>query len=692
MNPDFVCSTATRVCASLALTALFALPYASAAKDPAAFAAMDLFELEWVTEPRISRDGSHIVYRRMGFDKLRDRRRGQLWLVDTRSGEQQRLTSSPRDEQAARWSPDGSRIAYLSSAGEDAGTEIYVHWLAGGQSARITRVAGKPTHLRWSPDGRHIAFAMQVDAKPPVVAEALKKPEGAEWAKPARITDRLYHERDGSGYLKPGFSHVFVVPAEGGTARQITTGDYHHRQPAWSADGRQIYVSGNRDDDWEYDYRNSEIYAVDVASAAVTTITDTPGPDAHPAPSPDGQHLAWLGFADKRQAYQITRLRLAGADGSGLRELPEALDRSIDAAHWAADSSGLYLQYDDRGRTKIGFLSLDGEWQEIADNLGGTTIGRPYGGGSFSVSADGAVAYTFTRPSHPAELALLSDGELRLLTALNSDLLPFRDLAEVEEIWWNSSFDDRAIQGWIAKPPGFDANRRYPLLVENHGGPISNYGERFSPEIQLYAAAGYLVFYPNPRGSTGYGETFGNLLYHNYPGQDYDDIMSGVDAVIDRGHVDPEQLYVTGGSAGGIMSAWMIGKTKRFRSAAVIKPVMNWYSKTLNADNWFRYYHSRIPGTPWTNPDDYLRFSPISLVGNVTTPTLVMVGLEDLRTPPSQAKQLYHALKYRRVPTVLVELPGASHNIARRPSQLLQKVRHILAWFEKYRPEPAEGS
>ena len=202
--------------------------------------------------------------------------------------------------------------------------------------------------------------------------------------------------------------------------------------------------------------------------------------------------------------------------------------------------------------------------------------------------------------------------------------------------------------------------------------------------MQLYAAAGYVVFFPNARGSTGYGEAFANLLYHNYPGEDYNDVMDGVDAVLERGYIDPERLYVTGGSAGGLMTAWIIGKTRRFRAAAVVKPVMNWHSKTLNADNWFRYYHTRYPGTPWTHAQEYLKFSPISLVGNVETPTLVMVGLDDLRTPPSQAKQLYHALKYRQVPTLLVELPGAAHFIAKKPSQLIDKVSHILAWFETY--------
>ena len=675
---------------TLSLALAVALPAGATAQAAgnAPFSPMDVFALEWAAEPQVSPDGARVVYRRMGFDVMADKRRGNLWLAQADGSGQQKLTGFDGDEAGAQWSPDGGRIAYVRSAGDADGAEIYVHWLATGRNARITQLPAGPRHLRWSPDGRHLAFAMQVDAEPPVVSEQkLDKPEGAEWAEPARITDRLYHERDGQGYLEPGFSHVFVVPADGGTARQVTSGDFHHRSPVWSADGSALYVTGNRSEDWEYDYRNSEVYAVDLASGDTTAITDTPGPDTAPAPSPDGKYLAWLGFEDREEAYQVTRLRVAGPDGSDIVELLPALDRSVSAIAWAADSSGLYLQYDDRGRTKIGFTTLAGDFTPVADNLGGATIGRPYGGGSFSVSRTGVVAYNLTRPEHPGELAVVRGDNLTLLTDLNGDLLPHRALGEVEAFWWQSSHDERDIQGWIVKPPHFDPDKQYPLLVENHGGPISNYGERFSPELQLYAAAGYVVFYPNPRGSTGYGEEFANLLYHNYPGEDYDDIMSGVDAVIARGYIDPDELYVTGGSAGGIMSAWMIGKSDRFKSAAVIKPVMNWYSKTLNADNWFWYYHTRYPGTPWTNPDDYLKFSPISLVGNVNTPTLVMVGLDDLRTPPSQAKQLYHALKYRKVPTVLVELPGASHNIAKRPSQLVQKVGHILAWFEREHAE-----
>lgn len=648
------------------------------------FSYLDIFDIEWAEDPQISPDGRFVVYRRMGFDIMADGRRGNLWLVDTTSGVQRKLSTFEGDESEPRWSPDSARIAYVRKTSDSEGSEIYLHWLDGAREARLTRLPAAPSALRWRPDGQALAFAMTVDSEGPSLATRPTAPEGAEWAETPRFTDRLYHERDGSGYIKPGFSHVFVVPADGGTARQVSRGNYHHREPAWGADGKTLYVTGNRSDDWEHDYRNSELYAFDLGTGDVRDITHTSGPDESPAISPDGRHLAWLGFADKHQAWQVRRLRIARPDGSDVRELLGNLDRSVSAIQWSADSQGLYFQYDHHGRTRIGYVSLTDQMRDVADDVGGTSIGRPYSSGSFSVSNDRRLVYTHTRPEFPADLALVTGKTVRRLTSLNSDLLDHRALGATREIWWKSSVDGLDIQGWIVTPPDFDPKRKYPLLVENHGGPILNYGERFSPEMQLYAAAGYVVFYPNARGSTSYGEAFANTLYHNYPGEDYNDVMDGVDAVIAEGFVDPQQLYVTGGSAGGIMTAWIIGKSDRFRAAAVIKPVMNWYSKTLNADNWFRYYHDRYPGTPWTNPDDYLRFSPISLVGNVNTPTLVMVGLEDLRTPPSQAKQLYHALRYRKVDTLLVELPGASHFIARRPSQLIDKIANILAWFERY--------
>ena len=679
-------------CLLISLVTSLLLVSTAQAKTP--FSPLDVFELEWADDPQISPDGRRVVYRRMGMDISADNRRGNLWLITSAGDDHRKLTSYAGNESSARWSPDGNRIAYVRENTETGDSDIHVYWLRSGEHARITRVSGTPDELRWAPDGGRIAFSLVVKSEEPKLVDMPKAPEGSTWAEPARVTDRLYHERDGSGYIEPGFTQVFIVPATGGSARQVSSGDFHHTQPAWSPDGEQLYVSSNREDDWEHDYRTSHVYTIDVDSGDIRQVTDDTGPATQPTVSPNGRHLAWLGFTDRRRAYQNTELRVMPLarpvserdDTSSVedRRLVATRDLSIDAAAWAPDSQGLYIQYEERGRTRLGHIGLDGDFREVVRDIGGTSIGRPYPGGSFSVSSSNRLAFNITRPEHPADVAVFDGTHQTRLTHLNRALLGHRDLGQTQSITWESSADGLEIQGWIVTPPDFDPGKKYPLLVENHGGPILNYGERFSPEVQLFAAAGYVVFYPNPRGSTGYGEAFSDLLYHNYPGEDYDDVMSGIDAVIGKGFIDEQRLYVTGGSAGGIMSAWMIGKSDRFRAAAVIKPVMNWYSKLLNADNWFRYFEVRYPGVPWTNQEDYMRFSPISLVGNVNTPTLVMVGLDDLRTPPSQAKQLYHALKWRKVDTLLVELPGASHFIARRPSHLVSKVLHILEWFERY--------
>jgi dipeptidyl aminopeptidase/acylaminoacyl peptidase len=479
---------------------------------------------------------------------------------------------------------------------------------------------------------------------------------------------------------------LFIIDAEGGSARQISQGDKNFGAPHWSKDGKTLFFGGNHNKNWEYEIRNSEIYSIDIASGNVKALTNRNGPDFGLAISPNGKQIAYLGYDDKIQTYQVNKIYLMNVDGSKKRSINTKLDRSKGNLKWGSDNKGIYFTYDNKGNTKIGYTTLSGKTTRVSENLGGTSIGRPYGGGSYSISTSGKIAYTYTTPNHPAEIAITSKGQKsHVISKLNDDILSYRTLGKTEEIWYDSSVDDNKIQGWIVYPPNFDSSNKYPLLVENHGGPISNYGDRFSPEIQLYAASGYVVFYPNPRGSTSYGEKFGNLLYHNYPGEDYNDVMDGVDAVIAKGFIDSDQLYVTGGSAGGIMTAWMIGKNNRFKAAAVVKPVMNWISKTLVADNYFYYANYRYPGQPWEQFETYWKFSPLSLVGNIETPTLVMVGTSDLRTPLSEAKQLYGALKIRKKETALVEIPGAYHGIARKPSQLITKVDHVLAWFEKYR-------
>ena len=648
------------------------------------FKPLDVFSLEWAVNPQISPDASQIIYRRSGFDIMNDTSKGNLWILNADGTSHRKLTSREVSESKATWSPDGNRIAFVSNTKE--GSEIYMYWVLTGQIAKLSQLEMSPGNITWSPDGKLIAFTMFKSENLPVVIKMPQKPKGANWAKPARITNRLKHEADGRGYLKPGFTHIYTIPSQGGTPEQITSGNYNHTGTlSFSPDSKSIYFSANRVEDWEYDFRNSEVYNVNIHTKIIKVLTSQKGPDFSPKVSPNGKKIAFLGFKDNVQTHQNRVLYLMNSNGKNRTTISGNFDNSISNIVWDSSGNGLYCTYDEKGNSKVAYISLSGKVTKLADNLGGTTIGRPYASGSFSVAKNGTIVYTHTRPEYPSELAVIKDKESsKLITNLNEDLLSRRVLGKTEEVWYTSSFDGRKIQGWLVKPPFYDSRKKYPLLVENHGGPILNYGDRFTSEIQLYAADGYVVFYPNPRGSTSYGEEFANLLYNNYPGQDYNDVMDGVDYLVKKGVVDNNKLFVTGGSAGGIMTAWMIGKNKRFRAAVVVKPVMNWISKTLVADNYFGYANSRYPGQPWENFETYWKFSPLSLVGNISTPTMVMVGMNDLRTPPSEAKQLYHALKLRKIETVLVEIPGASHGIANKPSNLISKVAHVLAWLNKY--------
>jgi len=691
---------------ALALPRAAALALLAAAPQDAApeprpdvhFELLDVFELEYATDPQIAPDGSSIVYVRNFFDVMTDRRRNNLWMVDVPKdrGEPRHrpLTSGTDQNGSPRWSPSGDRLVFLSTA--EGATQLFCRYTDSGEVASLTRLQSAPSSIVWSPDGRQIALVLDVPADVKSLATMPAKPEGAQWAAPATVIESVNYRSDGSGYLEAGHDHLFVLPADGGSPRQLTFGEFDvSGAPSWSADGARLYFASNRTPEPDYTPQESEVFELELATGAIVALTGRVGPDNSPTVSPDGAHLAYLGFDDTGLAYQTTNLYVRDFATGGVRTL--AFDRSVDAAAWSPASDGLFVQYDDRGDTKIGWVDLAAAAfeapQVVASSVGGASIDRPYDGGSFSVANDGTIAFNTTTSQRPADVACVRRGEApRRLTDLNADLFDHKRLGALEEFVVPSSHDGLPVHGWIVRPPDFDRSKKYPLILEIHGGPFANYGPRFSAQYQLFAAAGYVVVYVNPRGSTSYGQAFAQEIHHAYPSHDYDDLMTAVDHVIGLGSIDTDRLHVTGGSGGGVLTAWIVGTTDRFASAVVSKPVINWFSFVLTADAYVYFAKYWMPGLPWEHVEHYFAHSPIARVGNVKTPTMLLTGEEDYRTPMSESEQYYQALKLMRVPSALVRIPGAGHGIAARPSNLIAQVVHVLAWFERHGGLPDEAS
>ena len=647
----------------------------------------DVFELEIAADPQISPDGSQIVYVRNANDIMSDSTRANIWSVDADGSNHRPLLSGADSYASPRWAPDGSRLAYVSSV-DGRGPELYVRWMDTGQTALLSNLENSPRGLSWSPDGKYIAFSNVVKSEGITLATPPAKPEGADWAPGVTVIDQLNYRSDGRGYLDAGYTHVFVLPADGGTPRQITSGDYNHSGSlSWSPDGEEIVISANRNADWQYRQQNSDLWSVKLASGEMSQLTNRDGPDFAPAFSPDGSRIAYLGYDDERMGYHNTQVNILDVNSGEVSVLTDDLDRSVDSLDWAGSSSQLLISYDDFGKRNLASLDMKGNVSPLLSDIGSVRINLPYTSGSYSVADNGAYAYSAGDAQRPADVAIGRNGSSNKLTDLNADLLDHKTLGEVRAISWRSSVGDYDVHGWLVTPPDFDTHEDYPLLLEIHGGPFLAYGPYFSPEVQLYAAAGYVVLYTNPRGSTSYGYEFANEIHHNYPSQDYDDLMSGVDAVIDMGFIDEDQLFVTGGSGGGVLTAWIVGNTDRFTAAAVVKPVINWISHALYTDIPERVTRYWFEDMPWEDFDAYWQRSPLSLVGKVTTPTLLLTGEADHRTPIAESEQYYQALKLRQVDTAMVRVPEASHGIAGRPSHQIATVDNILAWFARYRSD-----
>lgn len=653
-----------------------------------AFRAEDIFALRFAMDPQISPDGKRVAYVRRDADVSNDRLYDTIWLVNADGTQNRAITSGRVHDAAPRWSPDGSRLAFISD--RDSTGQIYVLRLSSGEITRVTDEKNGPGVPAWSPDGRQIAFTMTVPESPTPMVNLPMPPAGASWSAPARVIDDIPFRRDAEGEIQPGFTHLYVVNADGGAVRQLSSTASHLGSarsltgtPSWTPDGKRILIAANRNKDLVAHPFDSEVYTYDVRSGESTALTDRRGPDESPTPSPDGQWIAWVGFDDAVHDYQTTHLYVMRPDGREWRQLLVRLDRDVENPRWSGDSKRIYFQYDDHGVSRVAFVAVaDDRVTRVADSVGSRN--SAYGDGSYSVSNDGTVAFTQSSPTVAGEVAVARPSAVvARITTLNDSLFARRRLASFEEIWYQSSRDSTRVEGWIIRPPDFDPRRKYPLLLDIHGGPQANFGPRFSLEKEVWAGAGYIVFIPNVRGSTSYGEEFTALIQRAFPGDELYDLESGVDAVIARGYVDTTRLYIEGGSGGGTLTAWVIGHTNRYRAAVVMYPVINWTSFVLSTDDAYWPAYS-FGGTPWTLTADYARRSVLSIVGQVRTPTMIMTGEEDWRTPMWESEQYFTALRLNGVEAVLVKVPDEPHGIRRRPSHHMQKIAYTQAWLDSH--------
>ena len=631
-------------------------------------------DLETLSDPQIAPDGSRIAYTRSWFDMVNDRRESSLWLMDADGSRNRHLL----DGSGVQWSPDGTRILF-TAPGDPAGAQIHVRWMdAEGATSQITRLENGPANVRWSPDGDWIAFTSRVDDRADFAGVSLPdRPDGAQWTAGPKIVERAGYKRDRSGYVDTGWTHLFVVPAEGGTPRQLTSGDWNHNGVAWSPDGTEIYFTSYRTDDWDdpENWQESDVYAVQVASGAVRRLTDKRGADGSPVPSPDGSLIAYISGDEHGDTYRNSRIHVMNRDGSGQRSISGDFDRPTGGLMWAPDGGGLYFSVSREGYRSLHFASVDGGVQQLTEGKRLMTLS--------SFSEAGMAVGTISSAYEPGDLYRwrLDEPEAPMrLTSVNADILHNVTLGEVEEVWYRS--DPFDIQGWIVKPPDFDPAREYPLMLAIHGGPHSMYNGGFNFAFQEHAANDYVVLYTNPRGSTGYGTPFANAIQHDYPGIDMQDLMRGVDYMLETGYIDEENLFVYGCSGGGILTTYIVGNTDRFTAASANCPIVNWMSAmgTSDAISYTRTFE--VPF--WEDPTEWIDRSSIFYVGNVTTPTMLMTGELDLRTPMGQTEEYYQALQYVGVPTVMVRFQGEWHGTGSRPSNFMRTQLYLRKWWEKW--------
>jgi dipeptidyl aminopeptidase/acylaminoacyl peptidase len=706
----------------------------------------DLFDFVWIGDPQVSPDGSRVAFVRVTVNDKKEGYNTSIWSVPVAGGEEPHQLTKGDHDSVPRWSPDGKFLLLVRATeknGKPEPPQLAILPMTGGDSFVFTDLPKGAANPAWAPDGKTIAFASETNAedlakqeKKKHKEEELKKvgsgnaPAGSgssrdggtpdEHESDVRVITRAVYRQDNEGYPDPKHpTHIWLVAAphsadEKVKPRQLTTGRFDEENAIWSRDGSQIYFTSSRIDEPYYELPKTDLYSVAAAGGKPVKITTIDlntqfGPDSGALSlSPDGKQIAFVA-STTRPINSYTQPDLWVLDLS-----PNAKPRNLTAnfdfdvpgsvigdsapprasgqskAIWTADGRGLIGVYTKEGKATLALFDMP----VAQDADPGTTAVHDLTSGnqgvmSFRASPDASkLIYVVSTPTRINDLFILDRATPeapKQLTHVNDQLFSQLNLTEPEEIWYNS-FDGKRIEAWLQKPANFDSHKKYPLILNIHGGPHVAYGHIFDHEFQWMAAKGYAVLYPNPRGSTSYGQEFGNIIQYHYPGDDYKDLIAGVDEVIKQGYIDDKKLGVTGGSGGGLLTNWVVGQTNRFAAAVAQRDIASW-EDWWYSDDFVLFQPSWFKVPPFEDPQEYRARSPINYIKNVTTPMMFILGESDYRTPTGAGgEQMFRALKFRKIPTVMVRFPNESHELSRsgQPWHRVERLQHIVGWFDHW--------
>jgi dipeptidyl aminopeptidase/acylaminoacyl peptidase len=678
----------------------------------------DLFNFVWIADPQVAPDGSRVAFVRVTVNARKDGYDTAIWTVSTAGGESRQMTAGPRDAQP-RWSPDGKYLCFVRAPETNGRVEppqLFMLSMEGGEAFQFTTVPRGAGGPQWSPDGKMIAFGNSATMEE--IAKAAPRPSPSPGASPSaspgssperesdvRVITRAVYRNNDAGYLDfkhPGHIWVVTAPKTGDekvTPKQLTSGRYSDGNVTWAKDSSRIYFTSDHRDEPYYELGQTDIYWIPVTGGQPARLTSFDMGAGGFTLSPDGKKIAFYASTNK-PVRSYTEPDLWVMDLT-----PDAKPQSLSADYdfdlgggvggdntaprggggfppvWSADGKSVVSLVGKEGKAMLASFNVATAKETDVSSSNEAIV-------SYRATPDGSkYALLISTPTKIGDLYWFdkATGQRKQLTHINDELFGKLNVTEPEEMWY-TSFDGKKIQAWIQKPPDFDPAKKYPLILNIHGGPHAAYGWVFDHEFQFMAAKGYVVLYPNPRGSTTYGQDFGNIIQYHYPGDDYKDLMTGVDEVIKRGYIDEKKLGVTGGSGGGLLTDWTVGHTTRFAAAVAQRDIASWADWWYTADftlfqaTWFK-------AAPFEDPEDFKARSPITYINNVKTPMMFILGEADWRTPTyAGGEEFFRALKYKKIPTVMVRFPNESHELSRsgQPWHRIERLQHITGWFDKW--------